>query len=77
MLETHDPHQLTDNVSKLIRVVSSLPRVQSFVSEVCEIVLSQGKALIPSVLLNTSGKDVSVLVPSVLRFWLKEYLIGR
>ena len=96
MLEIQDPSLLVDRVCKLLKVVTSLPKVQKFVSEVCDIVLCKGAPFIPLHLKPPSSsrtaltliqwkdthllllgmpeeRDVSLLVPSILRSWVDRF----
>ena len=92
-MEIDDPALLTERAVKLQKIVASLPKIQRFVSEVCEIVLCHGADFIPYHLKPPSSKstpsklspptlsipgtvhqeDVSVLVPSILKYWIHQF----
>lgn len=65
-LDLSDPTQLPATIIKLLRVVSSLPRLEAFVGEVCEVVLQKGVSYLPR---EVSPSDPSA-IPSVLQIWL-------
>lgn len=47
MMEVQNPSLLIERTVKLLKIISSLPKIERFVSEVCEIVLCRGASFIP------------------------------
>lgn len=56
MMEITDPSLLIERTVKLLKLISALPKVEAFVSNVCDIVLCKGISFIPHHLKPSTGK---------------------
>lgn len=62
MLEVENPSLLLDRTSRLLKIIASLPKIQQFVSDVCEIVLCKGASHIPLHLRPSVSGDIPNVV---------------
>ncbi|KAL0019238.1 hypothetical protein WJX79_004955 [Trebouxia sp. C0005] len=66
-LEVADPTSLPAAISKVLRVLATLPRLERFVGEVCEAVYRQGQQFVP----EAHARQDPASVPDVLLAWVQ------
>ncbi|KAG6553209.1 hypothetical protein Mapa_005269 [Marchantia paleacea] len=70
-LKISDPVRITDAIDSLLKVVAAVPRMESFIDNVCEVVFNEGYMFLTREN-PRSAQQTPEAIPEILKFWLQQ-----